>query len=68
MIKPKPRHLRLTLLIMANTATSAVETAENKRPEVGVLRNMTSFSIILLLLPTAVLKGKIGVIVNGFNL
>lgn len=40
MIKSKPRYLRLTLLIMANTATSAIETAENKGPEVGVLRNM----------------------------
>lgn len=43
MIKSKPRYLGLTLLIMANTATSTFEAAENNRPEVGVLRNMTSF-------------------------
>lgn len=53
---------------MANTAASALEAAENNRPEVGVLRNIISFSIILHLLPTAVLKGKTGVIVNGFSL
>lgn len=51
MIKLKPRYLGLTLLIMAK---SAIEAAENKRPEVGVLINMTSFSIVLHL-PTAVL-------------
>lgn len=71
MIKLKPRYLGLTLLIMANTATAAIEAAEKNRPEGAVLRNMTSFSIILHLSPTAdtpVLQGKIGVIVNGFSL
>lgn len=68
MIKSKPRYLGLTLLIMANTAISAIEATENNRPEVRVLRNMTNFSVILHLLPTVVLEGKTGVIVNGFSL